>query len=55
MFGEQEGKCWRQLPVVVDLDAALEWMRTGWKACKAAQYDSNAMYIAVRAVQPYLI
>jgi hypothetical protein len=49
-----KGKCWRQMSAAVDLDAALEWMRSGWKACKVAQYDSNAMDIVVRAVQPFL-
>jgi hypothetical protein len=49
-----KGKCLRQMPVVSDYDAALEWMRSGWKACKASQYDSQAMNIVVAAVQPFL-
>jgi hypothetical protein len=37
-----------------DYMTALRWTRDGWKSCKAAQRESNAMNVIVLAVRPFL-
>jgi hypothetical protein len=48
-----KAQCLRQMPVG-DFDAAQNWMRCGWKACKPLQRASNAMDIIILAVRSFL-
>jgi hypothetical protein len=49
-----KAQCLRQMPAVDDFDAAQDWMRYGWKACKPHQRASNAMDIIILAVRSFL-
>jgi hypothetical protein len=50
-----KAKCIQEMPTAtMNYFAAQEWMQSGWKSAKKAQYDSNAMAIITSAVKPFL-
>jgi hypothetical protein len=46
--------CLLQMPEKVDYYLAQEWVRSGWKSCKAEQRNSSAMSILLSSVLPFV-